>query len=130
MRKSGNDRAVPERVVLHGSYRLTHMKPEVIRQMLDLLPDNAVQYTLEGGTVVLSAAAEKEKIYLVFFCIADRLPEVPPYEPADRPVRGNTARIRNRVVFCQKRCGNDKGKIEISFQGEHGFQVSVLFPMA
>ena len=109
---------------------------KAIRQMLDLLLDNAVQYTLEGGTVLISAAAERKKIHLVFFNSVDQLPEVSPRELTDRFVRGNTARTQESggsgigLSSVRRIVEMHKGKIEISYQGEHGFQVSVLFPMS
>ena len=111
-------------------------KEEAIRQMADLLLDNAVQYTNEHGRVSLHAAAEKKYIRLTLCNTVERLPAQRPAELAERFARGDTARSQKTGgagigLSAVKRITDlHRGRLEITYRDENTFCVCIELPPA
>ena len=107
---------------------------KAIRQMLNLLLDNAAQYTNDGGRIALSGHADKKRIVLELSNTVDQLPECRPEELAERFVRGNTARTQKSggagigLSAVKRIVEMHKGVMTIEYRGEHVFCVSVELP--
>ena len=120
---------VPEHLYITGNR-------QAVAQMLDLMMDNALQYTNEGGEAVLSASAEKKRVHLTLFNTVAQLPEVSPGELTERFTRGNTARTQKTggagigLSAIKRITETHRGKLEVSYRGENGFVVSVQLPAA
>lgn len=119
--------ALPERLPIQGDEKS-------VRQMLNLLLDNAAQYTGDGGRIALSGQIKKKNLVLEISNTVEQLPECPPEELMERFVRGNTARTQKSGgagigLSAAKRIAEmHKGQIRIEYRGEHVFCVSVSLP--
>ena len=109
---------------------------KAIRQMLNLLLDNAVQYTNDAGTISLAGHAEKKRVVLEISNTVDQLPECPPEALAERFVRGNTARTQKSGgagigLSAVKRIAEmHKGRLTVQYRGQNVFLASVELPKA
>ncbi len=124
--------SLPENLKIWGDERL-------IRQMLNLLMDNAAQYTRDSGEITLTGCTEYAKKQWTAFHLSntvEKLPEQKPEELSERFVRGNTARTQKSGgagigLSAVKRIAEmHKGKLKIAYQSEHEFKISIFFPAA
>ena len=119
--------ALPDSLTVRGD-------EPTLRQMLNLLLDNASQYTNDGGTITLTGRAEKKRVRLELSNTVDKLPEQPPEELTERFVRGNTARTQKSggagigLSAVKRIVEMHKGKLILGYQGEHVFQLTVELP--
>lgn len=108
---------------------------KAVRQMMNLLLDNAAQYTNDGGRIALSGQAEKKRLVLEISNTVDQLPECGPEELMERFVRGNTARTQKSggagigLSAVKRIVEMHKGVLTIEYRGEHVFCVSVALPV-
>ena len=99
--------------------------------MLNLLLDNAAQYTGDGGKITLSGQIKKKSLVLEISNTVEQLPECPPEELMERFVRGNTARTQKSggagigLSAAKRIVEMHKGRISIEYRDEHVFCVSV-----
>ena len=116
--------ALPDRLPIRGDEKS-------IRQMLNLLLDNAAQYTGDGGKITLSGQIKKKSLVLEISNTVEQLPECPPEELMERFVRGNTARTQKSggagigLSAAKRIVEMHKGRISIEYRDEHVFCVSV-----
>lgn len=109
---------------------------ETLRQMINLLMDNAVQYTDDHGSIRLSVKREKKKICLCLCNSVDHLPSQPPEALTGRFVRGDGARNQKNggagigLAAVKRIVDIHGGKLEIRYQGDHLFCVQVDLPAA
>ena len=107
---------------------------ETLRQMINLLMDNAVQYTDDHGSIQLSAKKEKKKIRLCLCNSVDHLPSQPPEALTGRFVRGDGARNQKSggagigLAAVKRIVDIHGGRLEIRYQGDHRFCVQVDLP--
>ena len=107
-----------------------------VRQMLNLLMDNAAQYTCDGGTITCSGTGEKKRTILVLSNTVDKLPEQKPEELAERFVRGNTARTQKSggagigLSAVKRIVEMHKGRMTIAYPDRHTFRVTIELPGA
>lgn len=107
---------------------------ETLRQMINLLMDNAVQYTDDHGSIRLSAQREKKKIRLCLCNSVDYLPSQPPEALTGRFVRGDGARNQKSggagigLAAVKRIVDIHGGRLEIQYQGDHRFCVQVDLP--
>ena len=103
----------------------------LIRRMLCLLMDNAVQYTPEGGSVSLSVTAEKKKNRIVLSNSVAQLPSQKPEELTERFVRGDSARTQKNggsgigLAAVRRIAEKHHGKLTIDYPDEKTFRVAV-----
>ncbi len=103
----------------------------LIRRMLCLLLDNAVQYTPEGGTVKLSVAPGKKKTRLVLANSVNQLPSQEPEKLTERFVRGDSARTQKSggsgigLAAVRRIAEKHHGKLTIDYPDEKTFRVTV-----
>ena len=103
----------------------------LIRRMLCLLMDNAVQYTPEEGTIRLSVAPEKKKILIELANSVAQLPSEKPEKLTERFVRGDSARTQKTggsgigLAAVRRICEKHHGKLTIDYPDEHTFRVRV-----
>ena len=107
---------------------------KTVRQMLDLLLDNAAQYTDEGGEIRINGQADKKKVRVELMNTVESLPKVSAEDLTERFVRGNTARTQKSGgagigLSAAKRIAEmHRGTLAIRYQGDHMFCVSVELP--
>ena len=107
---------------------------KAVRQMLNLLLDNAAQYTNDGGRIALSGQTEKKSLILEISNTVEQLPECPPEELMERFVRGNTARTQKSggagigLSAAKRIVEMHKGQMRIEYRGGHVFCVSASLP--
>lgn len=103
----------------------------LIRRMLCLLMDNAVQYTPDEGTIRLSVAPEKKKTRIVLENSAAQLPSEKPEKLTERFVRGDSARTQKSggsgigLAAVRRICEKHHGKLAIDYPDEHTFRVKI-----
>lgn len=103
----------------------------LIRRMLCLLMDNAVQYTPEQGTVRLSVEPEKKKTRIVISNSVAQLPSEKPEKLTERFVRGDSARTQKSggsgigLAAARRICEKHHGKLTVDYPDEHTFRVKV-----
>ena len=103
----------------------------LIRRMLCLLMDNAVQYTPEEGAIRLSVAPEKKKILIELANSVAQLPSEKPEKLTERFVRGDSARTQKTggsgigLAAVRRICEKHHGKLTIDYPDEHTFRVRV-----
>ena len=103
----------------------------LIRRMLCLLMDNAVQYTPEQGTVRLSVEPEKKKTRIVISNSVAQLPSEKPEKLTERFVRGDSARTQKSggsgigLAAVRRICEKHHGKLTVDYPDEHTFRVKV-----
>ena len=119
--------ALPDRLPIQGDEK-------AVRQMLNLLLDNAAQYTNDGGRIALSGQIKKKNLVLEISNTVEQLPECPPQELMERFVRGNTARTQKSggagigLSAAKRIVEMHKGTMTIEYRGEHVFCVSASLP--
>lgn len=103
----------------------------LIRRMISLLMDNAVQYTPEEGSIRLSAAQDKKKVRIVLENSVTQLPSEKPEKLTERFVRGDSARTQKNggsgigLAAVRRICEKHHGKLFIDYPDEHTFRVKV-----
>ena len=103
----------------------------LIRRMLCLLMDNAVQYTPEEGTILLSVKPEKKKNRIILTNSVTQLPSQTPEKLTERFVRGDSARTQKSggsgigLAAVRRIAEKHHGKLTIDYPDEHTFRVSV-----
>ena len=103
----------------------------LIRRMLCLLMDNAVQYTPEEGSIRLSVAPDKKKVRIVLENSVAQLPSEKPEKLTERFVRGDSARTQKNggsgigLAAVRRICEKHHGKLVIDYPDEHTFRVKV-----
>ena len=103
----------------------------LIRRMICLLMDNAVQYTPAEGEVRLSVTPEKKRTRIVLANSVTQLPSEKPEKLTERFVRGDSARTQKSggsgIGLAAVRCIAEKhhGKLTIDYPDEHTFRVTV-----
>ena len=103
----------------------------LIRRMLCLLMDNAVQYTPDEGTIRLSVAPEKKKTRIVLENSAAQLPSEKPEKLTERFVRGDSARTQKNggsgigLAAARRICEKHHGRLTIDYPDGHTFRVKV-----
>ena len=103
----------------------------LVRRMLCLLMDNAVQYTPEEGTIRLSVTPEKKKVRIVLANSVAQLPSEKPEKLTERFVRGDSARTQKNggsgigLAAVRRICEKHHGKLVIDYPDEHTFRVKV-----
>ena len=116
--------SLPEHLPIRGDEKS-------IRQMLNLLLDNAAQYTNDAGKIVLSGHAEKKSSAFQLSNSVEKLPEQKPEELTERFVRGNTARTQKSggagigLSAVKRIVEMHRGQFKISYPDEHTFCVTV-----
>ena len=103
----------------------------LIRRMLGLLMDNAVQYTPEEGKIRLSVAPDKKKVRILLENSVTQLPSEKPEKLTERFVRGDSARTQKSggsgigLAAVRRICEKHHGKLAIDYPDEHTFRVRV-----
>lgn len=103
----------------------------LIRRMLCLLMDNAVQYTPNEGTIRLSVAPEKKKTRIILENSVAQLPSEKPEKLTERFVRGDSARTQKSggsgigLAAVRRICEKHHGKLAIDYPDEHTFRVKI-----
>ncbi len=103
----------------------------LVRRMLCLLMDNAVQYTPEEGTVRFSVTQGKKKVRLVLSNSVSRLPDVEPEKLTERFVRGDSARTQKSggsgigLAAAKRIAEKHRGRLVISYPDERTFRVTI-----
>ena len=103
----------------------------LIRRMLCLLMDNAVQYTPEEGTIRLSVMPDKKRILITLANSVAQLPSEKPEKLTERFVRGDSARTQKSggsgigLAAVRRICEKHHGKLAIDYPDEHTFRVRV-----
>ncbi|MCR5565675.1 MAG: HAMP domain-containing histidine kinase [Clostridiales bacterium] len=103
----------------------------LIRRMLCLLMDNAVQYTPEEGSIRLSVEPDRKKVRIVLENHVAQLPSEKPEKLTERFVRGDSARTQKNggsgigLAAVRRICEKHHGKLVIDYPDEHTFRVKV-----
>ncbi|MBQ3705888.1 MAG: HAMP domain-containing histidine kinase [Clostridia bacterium] len=109
---------------------------KAIRQMLNLLMDNAAQYTNDAGQIILSGYTDRKKTVFQLSNTVDSLPGQKPEELTERFVRGNTARTQKSggsgigLSAVERIIKILNGNIRITYPDEHTFCVTMEMPRA
>ena len=102
----------------------------LIRRMLCLLMDNAVQYTPENGTVRLSVKPDKKKNRIVLENSVAQLPSQKPEQLTERFVRGDSARTQKSggsgigLAAVKRIVEKHHGKLTIDYPDANTFRVT------
>ena len=103
----------------------------LIRRMICLLMDNAVQYSPEEGTVRLSVTPGKKKVRMTLSNSVTQLPELAPEKLTERFVRGDSARTQKNggsgigLAAAKRIAEKHRGRLTISYPDERTFQVTI-----
>ena len=103
----------------------------LIRRMICLLMDNAVQYTPAEGEVRLSVTPEKKRTRIVLANSVTQLPSEKPEKLTERFVRGDSARTQKSggsgigLAAVRRIAEKHHGKLTIDYPDEHTFRVTV-----
>lgn len=102
-----------------------------IRQMLNLLMDNAARYTNDAGEITLSGHTEKKRTVLQFSNTVEELPGQKPEALSERFMRGNTARTQKSggagigLSAVKRIVEMHRGHISITYPDAHTFCVAI-----
>ena len=103
----------------------------LIRRMLCLLMDNAVQYTPDGGSIRLFVIPEKKKTRILIANSVAQLPSEKPEKLTERFVRGDSARTQKNggsgigLAAARRICEKHHGRLTIDYPDGHTFRVKV-----
>ena len=119
---------LPDKMILPGDER-------ALRQLIDLLLDNADRYI--GGAKRLTVRAEnsKRRARLTIENTVDRLPDRPPEELTERFVRGDTARTQAAggagigLSAALRIAEMHRGTLTVAYPREDLFSVTVELPL-
>ena len=107
-----------------------------LKKMVSLLLDNVSRYAAEGGTVSLSAKHERNRIRFRLNNTVEHLPAQEPSALTERFTRGDTARNQKNggsgigLAAVSRIVEIHRGRLEIRYQGDHLFCVSIDLPSA
>ena len=121
------DIQIPDSITLRG-------RKAYIRQLIDLLLDNAAQYMDDHGRLIMSASVDRTKVRVRIQNTVEQLPAQQPEELTERFARGDTARNQKSGgsgigLSAAKRIAEmHHGKLEVSYPDSHAFCVTVELP--
>ena len=120
--------ALPDRIPLPGDER-------ALRQLIDLLLDNAARYIGGAGRLTIRFDTGKRKARLTMENTVDRLPGCPAEELTGRFVRGTTARTQKTggagigLSAAQRIAEMHRGTLTVTYPREDLFAVTVELPI-
>ncbi len=103
----------------------------LVRRLVCLLMDNAVQYTPEAGTVRLSVKPERKRTRITLSNSVAQLPEVSPEKLTERFVRGDSARTQKSggsgigLAAAKRIAEKHHGRLAVSYPDDRTFRVTV-----
>ena len=103
----------------------------LVRRLVCLLMDNAVQYTPEAGTVRLSVKPERKRTRITLSNSVTQLPEVAPEKLTERFVRGDSARTQKSggsgigLAAAKRIAEKHHGRLAVSYPDDRTFRVTV-----
>ncbi|MBP5728921.1 MAG: HAMP domain-containing histidine kinase [Clostridia bacterium] len=103
----------------------------LIRRVLCLLMDNAVQYTPENGEIRLSVTPWKKRTRIELSNSVTSLPTEKPEKLTERFVRGDSARTQKSggsgigLAAARRIAEKHHGKLTVDYPDEHTFRVTV-----
>ena len=103
----------------------------LVRRLVCLLMDNAVQYTPEAGTVRLSVKPERKRTRITLSNSVAQLPEVAPEKLTERFVRGDSARTQKSggsgigLAAAKRIAEKHHGRLAVSYPDDRTFRVTV-----
>ena len=103
----------------------------LVRRLVCLLMDNAVQYTPEGGTIRLEVKPEKKKNRIVLANSVTSLPTEKPEKLTQRFVRGDSARTQKSggsgigLAAAKRIAEKHHGRLAVSYPDDRTFRVTV-----
>lgn len=109
-------------------------REDALRQMINLLMDNAVQYTNDGGRIILSAKREKKRTLVSLCNSVDQLPAQAPDALTGRFVRGDKARNQKNggagigLAAVKRITDMHRGNLKVHYQGNHLFCILIDLP--
>ena len=121
------DIQIPDSITLRG-------RKAYIRQLIDLLLDNAAQYMDDHGRLIMSTSVDRTKVRVRIQNTVEQLPAQQPEELTERFARGDTARNQKSGgsgigLSAAKRIAEmHRGKLEVSYPDQHTFRVTVELP--
>lgn len=130
-----------ESLTLRGISLQTHIQPmiilranqEHIAQLISVLMDNAVKYTNEGGSIMVSLEKNEKRIKLQFKNTCEQLPMVSPDKLFDRFYRVNEARTQKSggygigLSVAQSITETYKGRITAEYENENTIAFTIRF---
>ena len=119
---------LPDKMILPGDER-------ALRQLIDLLLDNAARYIGGAGRLTIRFDTRKRKARLTMENTVDRLPGCPAEELTGRFVRGTTARTQKTggagigLSAAQRIAEMHRGTLTVTYPREDLFAVTVALPL-